>query len=99
MSAEKVELPKDRKGRTLHIGDEVLVYRCEEPIAQGEVMYMTLVGLEPVTWYMELYEGAVGDMQYRTRCGCFNPRELERIEVDEDYIRVRDRRQTVRHGD
>lgn len=98
-SAETVELPKDRNGRTLHIGDEALVYRHDEPIGQGEVMDMTLVWLEPVTWYLDLYEGAVGDMRYRTRCGCFNPRELEIIEEDEDDIRVRDICQTVRHGD
>ena len=83
-SAETVELPKDRKGRTLHIGDEVLVYRCEEPITQGEVMYMALVRLEPVTWYLDLYEGAVGDMRYRTKCGYFNQGELEMIEVADD---------------
>lgn len=83
-SAETVELPRDRKGQTLHIGDEVLVYRGGEPIAQGEIRGMTLVCLEPVTWYVDLYEGAVGDMRYRTRCGCFNPRELERIEVVSD---------------
>lgn len=84
MSAETVQLPKDREGQTLHIGDEVLVYRNEEPIGQGEVMDMTLVWLDPATWYLDLYEGAVGDLRYRTRCGCFNPRELERIEVGSD---------------
>lgn len=84
IDSEMVEQPKDRNGRILHIGDEVLVYRCEEPIAQGEVLYMTLTQLNPVTWYMDLYEGAVGDMRYRTRCGCFNPHDLERIEVGSD---------------
>lgn len=45
-SVEVVELPKDRNGGHLHIGDEVLVYRREEPIGQGEVIdgwvYLTL---------------------------------------------------------
>lgn len=36
-SAEVVELPKDRKGRTLHIDDEVLVCCGGNPVAQGEV--------------------------------------------------------------
>lgn len=85
-SAEVVELPKDRKGRTLHIGDEVLVYRREEPIAQGEVMYMTLAKLEPAAWSLDLLLGAIGDMRYRTKCSEFYPHELERIEVADDDI-------------
>lgn len=84
LSAETVELPKDRKGRTLHIGDEVLVYRCEEPIAQGEVVSMTLVLLEPVSWYVDLRLGAIGDRRWRTNCRGFNPHDLERIEVADD---------------
>ena len=83
-SAEVVELPKDRNGRTLHIGDEVLVYRCGKPSAQGEVVSMTLVLLEPVSWYVDLHMGAIGDRRYRTSCGGFTPRELERIEVGSD---------------
>ena len=83
-SVEVVVLPKDRKGRTLHIGDEVLVYRCEKPVAQGEVMDMTLVWFEPVTWYVDLYKGPVGCKRYRTRVSCFGPHELERIEVGSD---------------
>lgn len=79
-SAEKVELPKDRKGRQLHIGDEVLKYTCGKPVAQGEVISMTLVLLEPVVWYVDLHIGIIGDRRYRTSCGGFNPRELERIE-------------------
>lgn len=84
MSAEVVELPKDRKDRQLHIGDEVLVYRCGKPSAQGEVISMTLVLLEPVSWSVDLHMGAIGDRRYRTSCGGFNPRELERIEVADD---------------
>lgn len=80
-SAEVVELPRDRKGQTLHIGDEVLVYRLKEPVAQGEVVSMTLVLLEPVSWYVDLHMGVIGDRRYRTSCRGFNPRELERIEV------------------
>lgn len=84
MSAETVQLPKDRKGRTLHIGDEVLVYRCGKPVAQGEVMSMTLVWLEPVTWYAGLHIGAIGDRRFRTSSDGFEPYELERIEVGSD---------------
>lgn len=78
--AETVELPKDRKGRTLHIDNEVLVYRDGRPYAQGEVTGMTLVSLEPVTWYVDLHVGAIGDRRYRTSCDGFRPDELERIE-------------------
>lgn len=99
MSPETVELPKDRKGRTLHIGDEVLVYGDNrEPNAQGEVVSMTLAWLEPAAWYVNLHSGAIGDRRWRTNCRGFYPRELERIEEDSDGIRVRDMRQTVRHG-
>lgn len=85
MSAETVQLPKDREGQTLHIGDEVLVYSYNrEPIAQGEVVSMTLVLLEPVAWYVDLHMGVIGDRRYRTSCSGFNSRELERIEVGSD---------------
>ena len=84
-SAEVVELPKDRKGQTLHIGDEVLVYSYNrEPIAQGEVVSMMLVLLEPTAWCVDLHMGAIGDRRYRTSCGGFDPHELERIEVADD---------------
>ena len=83
-SAETVQLPKDRKVRTLHIGDEVLVYRGKEPIAQGEVINMTLVCLTRAIWSMDLHMGAIGDRRYRTSCGGFDPHELERIEVGSD---------------
>lgn len=84
MSVEVVVLPRDRKGRTLHIGDEVLVYRCGKPSAQGEVISMALVLLEPVSWSVDLHMGAIGDRRYRTSCGGFDPHELERIEVADD---------------
>lgn len=82
MSDETVQLPRDREGQTLHIGDEVLVYSYDrKPIGQGEVVSMTLVLLEPVSWYVDLHMGAIGDRRYRTSCGGFDPHELERIEV------------------
>lgn len=83
-SAEIVELPKDRKGQTLHIGDEVLVYRFKEPRAQGKVLTMTLVWLEPVTWYADLHVGAIGDRRFRTSASGFEPYELEIIEEADD---------------
>jgi len=86
VSAETVELPKDRKGRTLHIGDEVLTYPCGQPAGQGEVISMTLVLLEPVAWYVDLRLGAIGDRRWRTNCRGFDPRALERIEVTDDGI-------------
>lgn len=79
-SAEKVKLPKDRKGQTLHIGDEVFVFNCTEPVAQGEVTGMTLVCFTRGIWSVDLHMGAIGDRRYRTSCGGFDPRELERIE-------------------
>lgn len=79
-SAETVKLPKDRKGQTLHIGDEVLVYSREEPIGQGEVTGMTLVCFVRGIWSVDLHMGAIGDRRYRTSCGGFDPHELERIE-------------------
>lgn len=77
-SAETVELPKDRKGRTLHINDEVLV--C----CGGKLVSMTLAMLCPAAWYVGLHMGAIGDMRYRTSCDGFAPDELERIEVGID---------------
>lgn len=85
MTSDKtVKLPKDRNGRTLHIGDEVLVYRREEPVGQGEVISMTLVCFVRGIWSVDLHMGAIGDMRYRTSCGGFDPHELERIEVADD---------------
>lgn len=84
MSAETVQLPNDRNGRTLHIGDEVLVYRFKEPCAQGEVTGMTLVCFTRGIWSVDLHMGAIGDRRYRTSCGGFDPHELERIGVADD---------------
>lgn len=84
-SADMVELPKDRDGQTLHIGDEVLVYSYNrEPNAQGEVVSMTLVLLEPTAWYVDLHMGVIGDKRYRTSCGGFESDILERIERPDD---------------
>lgn len=80
-SAETVKLPRDRYGQTLHIGDEVLVYRCGKPSAQGEVTGMTLVCFTRGIWSVDLHMGAIGDRRYRTSCGGFDPHGLERIEV------------------
>ena len=86
-SAEKVKLPKDSKGRTLHIGDEVLVYSYDrKPIGQGEVTGMTLVCFTRGIWSVGLHMGAIGDRRYRTSCGGFDPHELERIEVADNGI-------------
>lgn len=57
MSAETVQLPKDREGRTLHINDEVIVFRDGKPIAQGEVTGMTVEMLNPAIWFVCLYRG------------------------------------------
>ncbi len=83
-SAETVKLPKDRRGQTLHIGDEVLVFNGTEPVGQGEVTSMTLVCFVRGIWSMDLNMGAIGDRRYRTSCGGFDPHELERIEVADD---------------
>lgn len=83
-SAETVKLPKDRKGQTLHIGDEVLVFNGTEPVGQGEVTGMTLVCFTRGIWSVGLHMGAIGDRRYRTSCGGFDPHELERIEVGRD---------------
>lgn len=85
-SAETVELPKDRKGRTLRLGYEVLVFNGTSTCAQGEVTSLTLAMMNPATWYVGLYMGAVGDRRYRTSCGGFEPDKLERIEVADDGI-------------
>lgn len=81
-SAETVELPRDRKGQTLHIGDEVLVFNGTDPVVQGEVISMTLVCFSRAIWSVGLHMGAIGDRRYRTSCGGFAPDELERIEED-----------------
>lgn len=79
-SAETVELPRDCKGRTLHVDDEVMVYNCGKPCAQGNIVHLTLIGQDPVHWHIDLYAGAVGDRLYRTPVGGFEPYELERID-------------------
>lgn len=84
MSAETVRLPKDRRGRTLHINDEVMVFLDGKPVAQGEVTGMTLVCFTRGIWSVDLHMGAIGDRRYRTSCGGFDPHELERIEVADD---------------
>ena len=86
MSAETVRLPKDRRGRTLHINDEVMVFRDGKPCAQGEVTGMTLEMMNPAIWCVCLLMGAIGDRRYRTSCDGFMPDELERIEVGIDDI-------------
>lgn len=80
-SAETVKLPKDRNGQTLHIGDEVLVFNGTKPVAQGEVISMTLVCFSRAIWSVDLHMCAIGDRCYRTSCGGFDPHGLERIEV------------------
>ena len=84
-NAKTVELPKDRKGRTLHVDDEVMVYNCGKPSAHGIVVCLTLIGQSPAHWHVDLYAGDVGDGRYRTPVGGFEPYELERInEVGRD---------------
>lgn len=83
-SAETVELPKDRKGRMLHLPYEVMVCCDGNPIAQGGVTSLTLAMLCPAAWYVGLHMGAIGDMRYLTSCDGFRPDELERIEVGID---------------
>lgn len=82
MTSDKtVKLPKDRNGQTLHIGDEVLVFNGTKPVAQGEVISMTLVCFSRAIWSVDLHMGAIRDRRYRTSCDGFRPDELERIEV------------------
>ncbi len=83
-NAKTVKLPKDRKGQTLHIGDEVFVFNGTDPVSQGEIISMTLVCFSRAIWSVDLHMGAIGDRRYRTSCGGFDPRELERIEVEDD---------------
>ena len=83
-SAETVKLPRDRKGRTLRLGYEVLVFNGTSTCGHGEVTCLTLAMMDPAIWFVGLQMGAVGDRRYRTSCGGFNPRELERIEVADD---------------
>ena len=68
--AEVVELPKDRKGRTLHISDEVLLGRD----AQGEAVSMTLALIDPLASYM-----GPNMWLYGTGCDGFRQDGLERI--------------------
>ncbi len=79
-SAETVQLPKDRNGRTLHINDEVLILRDGKPYGQGRILSMTLTCLSPVHWRVELYASALDLELYATRLGGFEPSRLERIE-------------------
>ena len=85
-SAETVQLPKDRKGRTLRLGYEVLVFNGTSTCGQGEVTSLTLAMMDPAIWFAGLRMGAVGDRRYRTSCDGFMPDELERIEVGIDDI-------------
>ena len=80
VSAETVELPRDRKGRTLHVYDKVLILRDGEPYGQGRILSMTLTCLSPVHWRVELYAGALDLGIYATRLDGFEPSGLERIE-------------------
>lgn len=83
-SVEVVELPKDRKGRQLHVYDKVLILHDGKPYGQGRILSMTLTCLSPVHWRVELYASALDLEIYAIRRGGFDPRELERIEVDSD---------------
>lgn len=83
-STETVELPKDRKGRTLHTDDKVIVFRDGEPYSEGKILSMTLTSLRPVYWYVEVYVSAIGYAQYATRLDGFEPHKLERIGVGSD---------------
>lgn len=83
-SAETVQLPKDRNGRTLHINDEVLILRDGKPCGQGRILSMTLTCLSPVHWRVELYASALDLELYATRLDCFEPSGLERIEAGSD---------------
>ncbi len=83
-SAETVQLPKDRNGRTLHINDEVLILRDGKPYGQGRILSMTLTCLSPVHWRVELYASALDLELYATRLDGFEPSGLERIEAGSD---------------
>lgn len=83
-SVETVQLPKDCKGRTLHINDEVLILHDGKPIAQGRILSMALTCLRPMHWHVELYASILGIEIYATRLDGFEPSELERIEVGSD---------------
>lgn len=80
-SVETVQLPKDCKGRTLHINDEVLILRDGKPYGKGRVLSMTLTCLRPMHRHVELYASALNIEIYATRLDGFEPYELERIEV------------------
>ena len=69
-SAEVVKLPKDRKGRTLHLPYEVLLGRD----AQGEAVSITLALIDPLAWYMGPYMWLYG-----TGCGGLRQDGTERI--------------------
>ena len=81
-NAETVEPPRDRRGQTLRLGYGVLVFNGTSTCGQGEVTSLTLAMVGPAMWYVGLHMGAVGDRRYRTSCGGFSPRELERIGVE-----------------
>ncbi len=79
-SVETVQLPKDCKGRTLHINDEVLILRRDgKPYGKGRILSMTLTCLHPMHWHVELYASALNIEIYATRLDGFEPSGLERI--------------------
>ena len=79
-SAETVQLPKDRNGRTLHTYDHVLILRDGKPYGQGRILSMTLTCLSPVHWRVELYASDLDLELYATRLDGFEPSGLVRIE-------------------
>ena len=83
-SAETVKLPKDRKGRTLHLDDRVLILRDGEPYGQGRILSMTLTCIRPAHWYVELYASALDLERYATMLDGFEPSGLEKIEEGSD---------------
>ena len=83
-NAEKVELPRDLKGQTLHVYDKVLILRDGKPYGQGRILSMTLTCLAPVHWRVELYASALDLELYATRLDGFEPSGLERIEAGSD---------------
>lgn len=78
-SVETVRLPKDCKGRTLHINDAVLILRDGKPCGKGRILSMTLTCLRPMHWDVELYASALNIEIYATRLDGFEPSGLERI--------------------
>lgn len=58
MTTTSDELPKDRKGRTLHLPYEVLLGNTA---ARGGAASLTLAMLCPAAWHAGLYMGAAGE--------------------------------------